>query len=312
MGWAGLLGLPIASPLRPSCPIYNRIGHMTHASRHPGRCAFTLVELLVVIAIIALLIAILLPALQKVREAARTAACLANMKQLGAAVHLYAGEYKDALPLIPANYHWAGAGTAYIGGGPSPIYDDEPMLPMPLPENRVLNRYVGRGRFDVWRCPDDRGMDLQQMPPYIHYWLPNLWEYFGASYWFNDYFRTLEPSIDESDYKASGWNRKLSTIPRGSQFIMFYEPPAQVYPWNNGPNRSTGGMIFRWHNAGRAAGSLTYDQAGPWPIFSNIVFMDGHAETVDFARTLKRDKNGRIVGQDRTAKTGLLWYIPKK
>jgi len=45
------------------------------------RKGFTLIELLVVIAIIALLMAILMPALARVKEQARTVACLANLKQ---------------------------------------------------------------------------------------------------------------------------------------------------------------------------------------------------------------------------------------
>jgi prepilin-type N-terminal cleavage/methylation domain-containing protein/prepilin-type processing-associated H-X9-DG protein len=65
---------------------------------HKKRSAFTLIELLVVIAIIAILAAMLLPALAMAKMAAHQASCLNNFKQLGLAVSMYDGDYKNYPP----------------------------------------------------------------------------------------------------------------------------------------------------------------------------------------------------------------------
>src|SRR5262245_53310605 len=62
------------------------------------RNAFTLIELLVVISIIGILVALLLPALKSARDAAHTAGCLSNQRQIGIAFNSYAMEFRDYYP----------------------------------------------------------------------------------------------------------------------------------------------------------------------------------------------------------------------
>jgi len=72
------------------------------------RRGFTLIELLVVIAIIAVLAAILFPVFAQARSAAKTTACVSNLRQISTSLAIYGGDYEDAYPNTGDPYLWIG------------------------------------------------------------------------------------------------------------------------------------------------------------------------------------------------------------
>ncbi|MGV3613747.1 MAG: prepilin-type N-terminal cleavage/methylation domain-containing protein [Fimbriimonas sp.] len=111
---------------------------------HRVQRAFTLIELLVVIAIIAILAAILFPVFAQAKEAAKSSACLSNMKQQGLAATMYSTDYDD---LLPDTGYWGpchqvpgtGTGQDYYSGMMSWALSTQPYIK----------------NWQIWTCPSD-------------------------------------------------------------------------------------------------------------------------------------------------------------
>jgi prepilin-type N-terminal cleavage/methylation domain-containing protein len=128
-------------------PMIARIPMTRSYSWFGGRIrAFTLVELLVVIAIIAILAGLLLPSLAKAKEKARSVRCISNLRQLGAASMLYAGDASDGLPW--SEKHW----TSPANTNGAINYTDPTAANFRINAYWQLWNYAGKND-GLWQCP---------------------------------------------------------------------------------------------------------------------------------------------------------------
>ena len=113
----------------------------------PGQRGFTLVELLVVLAIMAVLAGVAVPMYARTTQNARAAACVSNLRQLGAALGLYLGDHDMRMPILLAGRK--------LLADPGPVVDD------------TLGVYAANPR--IFACPaDTTGLATQSGTSY--YW----------------------------------------------------------------------------------------------------------------------------------------------
>lgn len=203
---------------------------------------FTLIELLVVVAIIVVLIAILIPSLSKARDNAKAAVCQSNLRQLGAALLMYANDYDQ----------WLSCATA--SGGTPGYWKVEMSLYMrnqTVDWNTMITdaRYGARGPF---ACPAFAGVSSPCMSKLIYN--PGL---FGGLAWSNsisyrgDTQRArLRSFTNPYESAIIGDTTDVSQyyVPNGSYaYDYMYLYPRGAYPVDNRiSRRHNGGLNILW------------------------------------------------------------------
>ena len=209
---------------------------------------FTLIELLVVIGIIALLASLLLPALSRAKTSVQRGDCLGHLRQIGVAVHLYAGDHGDKFPAA-ANVTWDALETNHFF----------------IFYKRLVKSYAGLSgvaspQDRLFTCPADR---FHYDWPSLAYRTRGLHEQAAtdfSSYAFNGAAETnpVPPAIlNQASYGGlSGWKQAAVNAPAST--VMLLEISAG-FPWS-------------WHQPA----SIPAGQCGFGDARNLLAFVDGH------------------------------------
>lgn len=257
--------------------------------RHTLRRAFTLIELLVVVAIIALLISLLLPSLARGRELAKQTKCLANLQQIGNAMHQYFDESKDWFPFEKRNIStFSPVHGFYYGGHPGRNYDGSEwwgytnLAYRDTPNGRPFNRYLYKD-LPNWDVPPTDAALFERVRDLPIFQCPSD----DGGFWNNQTdgneavvstYYSCGSSYDENYHFVARWATSVGSTPAGrqqylqrannflskqrqyhaSRFIILYEDPFDSALWSRLHR-------FGWHKQWNR---------------HNMLFLDGHAANI--------------------------------
>jgi prepilin-type N-terminal cleavage/methylation domain-containing protein len=265
----------------PNFPAKTHLGQR-QPRRQPTR-AFSFVELLVVIAVIVILASLLLVALSTANRKAKRTVCLSNFHQVSIGIDLYQQHNGQRFPLRVSEkgstgkppdrrgnrQNWRFFDVAIGGTNPS---NAPPTIP--AANERPLYPYLGASK--AFSCPFDAGWDFRPDSEVV---LPSAFSVHGCSYQYNatPAGRNEPLGLEGIAGKPEDW------VPNPAKFILMHEPPACEHQ-----RTSPQPYLVFWHGA-KQPGTLHWNGDTATlegrRLISPILFVDGHALTLDFTKT---------------------------